>query len=256
MAIYVFTDTQMKALADAIRAKAGSTGDLTIEQMTAAVTGLSTGGGTASVWKECWLEKPKALPNTTFVNTGIAAAFEDELEVTCRSSIGLMSACFNAAGSSGTRMGINFLPNSNKAQAYWGSYANTSITIDRTELDVTNTMTIKQNKTGVIINGINAAGTTVTWTNEYTATGTAAPSEPYKLFTYARNESIHYGVFRKAIVRKDQNSVVYTIVPEVSNIFTARLKITRKVVDTGNETISYVDVPAGFICYVDTVGAT
>lgn len=251
MAVALFDTAQVSAVADAIRAKTGKSETMTVAEMPAEIASIPSGSD--EVWKECWLEKPRSIPDV-FIDTGIQAAFSDELEVTCRCSIGAMSACFNAAGSSGTRMGINFLPNSNKAQAFWGSYANTNITIERANLDVTNTMVITQNSSGVSIAGFNSNASEVIWDNQYTATGTAAPSQPYRIFIYDRNTDIKYGLFRKAIVRKDANSLIYTIVPEVSSSFTARLKITRKAFGE-DETVSYVPVPAGFICHVDNEAA-
>lgn len=252
MTVALWDVAQVTAVADAIRAKTGKSATMTVAEMPAEIASIS-GGGT-EVWKECWLEKPKSSPSV-FLDTGIAAAFTDELEVTCRCSIGSMSACFNACGSSGTRNGINFLPNSNKVQAFWGDYANVNITIDRVNLDVTNTMVITQNSTGVSIAGFNSNGAAVNWDNPYTATGTAVPAQPYRLFIYDRNTDIKFGLFRKTIVRKDANSLIYTVVPEVSNNFTARLKITRKAFGE-EETVSYVPVSAGFVCHVDNVAAS
>ena len=251
MTMYLWDLAQVQAVGNAIRAKTGKSETMTVAEMPAEIASIPSGG--EEVWKECWLEKPKSSPDV-FINTGISAAFTDEIEVTCRCSIGSMSACFNACGSSGTRMGINFLPNSNKAQVFWGGYANTSITIDRVNLDVTNTMVITQNSSGVSIAGFNSNGAAVTWSETYTATGTSAPAQPYRLFIYDRNADIKYGLFRKAVIGKDQNSVVYTIVPEVSNSFTARLKITRRL-SSGSETVTYIPISAGFICHVDNVGA-
>ena len=251
MTMYLWDLAQVQAVGNAIRAKTGKSATMTVAEMPAEIASIPSGG--TEVWKECWLEKPKSSPNV-FIDTGIAAAFTDELEVTCRCSIGSMSACFNACGISGTRNGINFLPNSNKAQAFWGGYANTSITIDRVNLDVTNDMVVTQNSAGVSIAGFNSNGAAVTWDNPYAATGTAAPAQPYRLFIYDRNTEIKYGLFRKAIIRKDANSDIYTIVPEVSNSFTARLKITRKAFGE-DETVTYVPVPPGFICHVDNVEA-
>ena len=78
--------------------------------------------------------------------------------------------------------------------------------------------------------------------------------QPYRLFIYDRNTEIKFGLFRKAVIRKDANSLIYTIVPEVSNNFAARLKIIRK--DFGeDETVTYVPVPAGFVCHVDNVAS-
>lgn len=251
MTVALFDTAHVGAVADAIRAKTGKTETMTVAEMPAEIATIPS--GSTEVWKECWLEKPKSSPSV-FIDTGIAAAFDDELEVTCRCSIGSMSACFNACGSSGTRNGINFLPNSNKAQVFWGSYANTNITIDRVNLDVTNTMVITQNSAGVSIAGFNSNGAAVTWSETYAATGTAAPAQPYRLFIYDRNADIKFGLFRKAVIGKDQNSVIYTVVPEVSNNFTARLKITRRI-SSGSETVSYVPVSAGFICHVDNVAS-
>ena len=257
MAIYTFTDTQMKALADAIRAKDGSTEDLTIEQMTAHIEALTT-GPVASGWRECWLEKPGGTTADLFIDTGIPASFEHELSITCRSGVARMSAPFNATDTTGdkNRCGINFLPTSNKLQVYWGSYADTGLTVDRTELDVTNTMVITQNKNGVSIQGFVAGGTETSWGTAYTATG-GSPTSTYKLFTYPRNTSIHFGLFRRAVISSDGGYETITIVPEVSNIFTARLKITKHVLDDGAvDVITYVPVPAGFICHVDNEATT
>ena len=253
MSSYLWPLAQYKEVCDAVRAQTGKTGQLKMSELPAEIASIASGSA-AETWKECWLEKPKATPQTVFIDTGIAAAFDDEIEVTCRCSIGSMSACFNAAGSSGTRMGMNFLPNNNRAQVFWGGYADTNITIDRAALDVTNTTVVTQNAAGVSIAGFNSNGVAATWENTYTATGNAAPSQPYRLFVYDRNKDIHYGLFRKAIVRKDAGSVVYTIVPEVSNNFTARLKITRRLI-SDTETVSYVAVPAGFLCHVDNEAA-
>lgn len=247
MTVALFDTAQIGAVADAIRAKTGKTTLMTVGEMPDEIASISSG---SEVWKECWLEKPKSSPSV-FVATDIAAKFTDELEVTCRCSIGSMSACFNACGSSGTRNGINFLPNSNKAQVFWGGYANTDITIDRVNLDVTNDMVITQNSTGVSIVGFNSNGAAVTWDNPYRATGTVVPTQPYRLFIYDRNADIKFGLFRKAIVRKDANSLIYTIVPEVSNSFTARLKITKT--ESGVDTVTYIPIGAGFICHVDNV---
>ncbi len=251
MTVALFDTAQVGAVADAIRAKTGKSETMTVAEMPAEIASIPSGG--TEVWKECWLEKPKSSPSV-FIDTGIAAAFDDELEVTCRCSIGSMSACFNACGSSGTRNGMNFLPNGNKAQVFWGNYSNTNITIDRVNLDVTNTMVITQNSSGVSIAGFNSNGTAVTWNNSYTATGTSAPQQPYRLFIYDRNVDIKFGLFRKAVIRKDQSSVVYTVVPEVSNNFTARLKITRQL-SSGSENVSYIPIDAGFICHVDNVAS-
>lgn len=251
MTMYLWDFDEYKAVCDAVRAKNGETAQYKMSELPAAITAIPSGG--VEVWKECWLEKPKSSPSV-FIDTGIAAAFDDELEVTCRCSIGSMSACFNACGSSGTRNGVNFLPNGNKAQVFWGGYANTNITIDRVNLDVTNTMVITQNSVGVSIAGFNSNGAAVTWSETYTATGTAAPAQPYRLFIYDRNADIKFGLFRKAVIGKDQNSVIYTVVPEVSNNFTVRLKITRRI-SSGSETVSYVPVSAGFICHVDNVAS-
>lgn len=251
MTVALFDTAQVGAVADAIRAKTGKSATMTVAEMPAEIASIPSGG--TEEWKECWLEKPKSAPDV-FINTGISAAFTDKLEVTCRCSIGSMSACFNACGSSGTRNGMNFLPNNNRAQAFWGGYANTSITIDRVNLDVTNTMVITQNSSGVSIAGFNSNGAAVTWQNSYTASGTSLPSQPYRLFIYDRNADIKFGLFRKAIVNKEGGSIIHTIVPEVSNNFTARLKITRRNL-SGEETVRYVAVPAGFICHVDNVEA-
>lgn len=251
MTMYLWNFEQYKAVCDAVRARNGETTQYKMSELPAAIDAIPSCG--TEVWKECWLEKSKSSPDV-FIDTGIAAAFDDELEVTCRCSIGSMSACFNACGSAGTRNGMNFLPNGNKAQVFWGAYANTNITIDRVNLDVTNTMVITQNSSGVSISGFNSNGSAVTWDNPYTATGTSAPSQPYRLFIYDRNADIKYGLFRKAVIGKDQNSVVYTIVPEVSNNLTARLKITRRL-SSGSETVTYIPISAGFICHVDNVEA-
>ena len=248
MSSYLWPLAQYKAVCDAVRAQTGKTGQLKMSELPAEIASIASGSA-AETWKECWLEKPKNLPAATFVDTGITASFDDEIKVTCRCSIGQMSAPFNAAGASGTRMGMNFLPNSNRAQVYWGGYADTNVTIERAELDVTNVMVITQNSAGVTIAGFNAAGNAVTWNKEYTATGNAAPSQPYRLFTYDRNNTIHFGLFRRAEVWKDAGAFIYTVVPEVSSDFTARLKITRKD-PAASETVSYVPVPAGFICHV------
>ena len=247
MTMYLWDYDQYKAVCDAVRAKNGETTQYKMSELPAAIAAIPSGG--VEVWKECWLEKPKSYPDV-FINTGITAAFTDQLEVTCRCSIGSMSACFNACGSSGTRMGMNFLPNSNKAQVFWGDYSNTNVTIDRVNLDVTNTMVITQKSSGVSIAGFNSNGAAVTWSNNYNASGTALPGQPYRLFIYDRNADIKFGLFRKAVVNKSSGSIIHTIVPEVSNNFTARLKITRRNL-SGEETVRYVAVPAGFICHVD-----
>ena len=251
MTVALFDTAQVGAVAAAIRAKTGKSETMTVAEMPAEISSIPTGG--TEVWKECWIEKPKSSPSV-FIDTGIAAAFDDELKVTCRCSIGSMSSCFNACGSSGTRNGMNFLPNGNKAQVFWGNYANTNITIDRVNLDVTNTMVITQNSSGVSISGFNSNGSAVTWDNSYTASGTSVPSQPYRLFIYDRNADIKYGLFRKAVISKDQNSVIYTVVPEVSNNFTARLKITRTL-SNGSENVTYIPIDAGFICHVDNVAS-
>lgn len=253
MTVALWDVAQVTAVADAIRAKTGKSATMTVAEMPAEIASIPSGG--TEVWKECWLEKPKSSP-TVFLDTGIRATFNDELEVTCRCSIGSMSACFNACGSSGTRNGMNFLPNSNRAQVFWGGYANTNITIDRVNLDVTNDMVITQNSSGVSIAGFNSNGAAVTWDNPYTATGTSAPAQPYRLFIYDRNVDIKYGLFRKAVIVQDGGYQTFTIVPEVSNNFTARLKITNHVLDEGSEDIiTYVPVPAGFVCHVDNVAS-
>ena len=93
MTMYLWDYDQYKAVCDAVRAKNGKTTPYKMSELPAAIEAIPTGG--EEVWKECWLEKPKSSPDV-FINTGISAAFTDELEVTCRCSIGSMSACFNA----------------------------------------------------------------------------------------------------------------------------------------------------------------
>lgn len=243
MTVALFDTAQVGAVADAIRAKTGKAALMTIGEMPDEIASISGG---SEVWKECWIEKPKPSPTSLFIDTGITANFNDELVVTCRCGVGAMSSVFNACGESpSTRQGVNFLPNSNKLQLYWGGWSNTNISVDRVDLDVTNTMVITQNKDGITIQGVTANDAATTWTQAYTATGNSAPTLPYRLFVYARNAEIHYGLFRKAEIYRS-GALAYTIVPEVSNSFTARLKITA----AGAEP-TYIPIAAGFICHVD-----
>ena len=150
-----------------------------------------------------------------------------------------------------SRVTLNFLPTSNRLQVYWGSYADTSLIVDRVDLDVTNDMVINQNKTGITIDGKVAGGGDTTWSTTYVATG-SSPTSTYKLFTYSRNTSIHFGLFRSAVIRNynpenNNGDPLYTIVPEVSEGFTGRLKITDHTLNTTR----YVDIPDGFIYHVE-----
>ena len=188
MTLKLYTEESVAAIADAIRAKDGTSSTMTVGEMAARVAAIPTGD--PEVWVPCWIEKPKNAPQSLHVDTGVMANINYKMVFTCRSSIGQMSAPFNSCASSGPRYGINFLPNSNKVQIYWGGYADTGVTVDRTELDVTNDMVITQNRNGISIDGFNASGGAVTWTRTYTANAGSGTIENYNLFTYARNTSI------------------------------------------------------------------
>ena len=119
-----------------------------------------------------------------------------------------------------------------------------NITIDRGTLDVVQEMTITQTSGWISIRGATAGGTDTTWSSEYTAAVASGGNENYKLFTYARNVNIHFGLFRRAEIRNAADETIATVVPEISSSFVARLKIT----EGGNA--RYVAIPAGFICHV------
>ena len=246
MTVALWDVAQVTAVADAIRAKTGETGTMTVAQMPEKIAAITTDA--PEVWRECWLEKPKGSPTTLFIDTGITSNFEHKLIVKCRSAAAQMSAPFNACPSSGARYGINFLPSSNKLQVYWGNYADTNLTVERGTLDVVQEMNVTQTKSGITINGFTSGGNATTWSNTYTAT-TASGEVTYKLFTYARNTSIHYGLFRRAEIRNAADETLFVIVPEINNRFEARLKITE------GDATSYVAIPAGFVCHIDNDAA-
>lgn len=248
MTVKLFDMAHITAIADAIRAKTGEYGLMTVEQMPAKIAAITTAA--PETWRACWLEKPKNSPTSLFLDTGIASDFEHKLIVKCRSAAAQMSAPFNACGSSGPRYGLNFLPSSNKLQLYWGGYSNTNLTVERGTLDVVQEMNITQNKSGITISGFTSGGNATTWNQDYSATTASGTNENYKLFTYAKNASIHFGLFRRAEIQNASGETIATIVPEISNSFVARLKITE------GENVRYVPVPAGFICHLDNEAAS
>ena len=249
MTMYLWDLAQVQAVGNAIRAKTGKSADMTVAQMPAEIANIPTGD--PEIWKPCWIEKPSNAPQTLHIDTGVMANINYKMVFTCRSSIGQMSAPFNSCASSGPRYGINFLPNSNRVQIYWGGYADTGVTVDRTELDVTNDMVITQNRNGITIDGFNSNAVAVSWTREYTANAGSGTIENYKLFTYARNTSIHFGLFKNALIYDVNDTLIYSIVAEMNNKFQARLRVTDE--QTSAET--FVPVPAGFICHVDNEAA-
>ena len=246
MANLLYSEESIAAIADAIRAKDGISTMMTVGDMAERVAAIPT---QAEIWKECWLEKPKNAPTTLFIDTGIQSNFEHKLIVKCRSAAAQMSAPFNACGSSGPRYGINFLPSSNKLQLYWGGYVDTNLTIERGTLDVVQEMNITQTKTGITINGFTSGGNATTWNQTYSATTASGTNENYKLFTYAKNASIHFGLFRSAEIQNASGETIATVVPEISNSFVARLKITE------GDASRYVAIPAGFVCHLDNEAA-
>lgn len=247
MTVALWDVAEITAVADAIRAKKGTSNTMKVSEMPAEIASIPS--GSPEVWKECWLEKPKGSPTTLFIDTGITADPNHELTLTVRSSAAEMSAPFNSCTDSGNRYGINFLPGTNKVQLFWGTYANTSISVTRDSLDVVQPMIITQNKSGISISGYGSGGNVKTWSQTYTGAGSGT-NATYKLFTYARNTGIHFGLFRSAEIKNASSETIATIVPEVDNNFVARLKITE------GENVRYVPVAAGFVCHVDNVAAS
>ena len=238
--------SKLVAIADALRSQTGETGDIKLDAMPAKIAALSMA---TEEWRECWLEKPRTASNALYIDTGVMADINHKLIYRCSSSASQMSTPFNSCSASGPRYGVNFLPNSNKLQLYWGGYSNTNITIDRGTLDVVQDMLITQSRSGISIAGYTAAGTATTWEQSYTANAGSGSIENYKLFTYARNNQIHYGLFRRAEIQNLSGETICTITPEINNHFVARLKIEQSGV------ITYVPVPAGFICHLDNEAA-
>lgn len=245
MTVKLFDLEHITAIADAIRAKTGEGGLMTVQQMPAAIAAIAAGGG-ETVWKECWLEKPPDAPAALGIDTGIAANFDGRLTVKCRTTIGFMSAPFIAAESSGDRYGVNFLPGGNKLQIFWGSHSDINVTVDRTAFDFTNIIEYTMDRNGLSMTGFKSSGVAATHAVEYSASASGGAAPTFKLFTYARNADINKGIFRKAQIYEGGDTPAYTVVPEVSSSFTARLKITDHALDT----VRYVPVPAGFLCHV------
>ena len=243
MTVALWDVAEITAVADAIRAKTGKSATMKVSEMPAEIASIPT--GSPEEWRECWLEKPKDSPTTLFIDTGVKASSSYSMVYTCRSSAAQMSAPFNSCSSSGNRYGVNFLPTSNKLQLYWGTWADTNYTVDRGTLDVVQQMVITQTYSNISITGSTSSGSSVTL--NIASAGTASgDGDNYKLFTYARNTSIHFGLFRRAQIKHGTDNIAI-IVPEVSSLFRARLKIT----EGNNNTVRYVDIPAGFVCHVD-----
>ena len=238
MTMYLWDLAHVTAVGDAIRAKTGDAASMTVEQMPSKIVGLL-----APDEREVFLEKPITAPTTLFIDTGVYGGMEHTIEVKCRAFPGKMAAPFNSSTSNGGRQGFNMLSESNKLQVYWGGWSNTNVTLDRaTEIDLNQTITVTQNKSGITVAGSKKNGGAGSYSLAYTATGTAS-TQTYKIFNYARNAEIHHGMLREAKVYDAGGVLIHDFVPVLKNDWTIYLldKVTneRQV------------LPAGYIAHLD-----
>lgn len=238
MAIYTFTSTQMKALADAIRSVNGKTGDITIGDMPTKISNM-----VMKDYKEVWLHA--AQDQTTLsIDTGIAGNFDHTLQVIGYANIYSTSTLVASKNTSSSRQGINLLSSQNGFRMVWGNSGLKQFNYDTTTLSAWRPMAITLNKVGMQINGFTQSYVAMTKSEVFDPIPTGNGStNNYEIFpnigvsSGTANTSSQPGVFRRLKIYNNTNTLIHNLVPIMKNDFS--LALLDKV--TGTE----IAVPTG-----------
>lgn len=243
MSVALFDTQHVLDIADAIRGVTGDAATMTIGQMPTRIAALLAAGEV-----ECWLEKSHHQSASLPIDTGVAGDMEHTIEVTCRAFPAYMACPFSAVTSSTSRQGFRILSEGNKIQRFWANTSNMSNTpvLDRSVIDLNDTITVTLNKTGMVIvgNGKGNANTPHTYNDPFAAGGTASTAT-YQLFNYPIATGSNQGLFREAKIYGDpqKTTLLHDFVPVINREWRAFL--LDKV--TGSRT----PLPAGYICHID-----
>ena len=233
MAIYTFTDTQMKSVADAIRAKTGGTSDLTIEQMPTEIASIVSGERTE---REVWIHGHRENMSNLLVDTGIPGDMDHTLEVTGYGNIYDSSTLFGSVTAGSSRQVVDLLTSSMKVRFAWGNSGLMAYEYPVTTFSPWHPATFRFNKTGFTINGFASNRDPVTismaWTDpkedgtSYTGPTGGASTANYKVFPGILNGSNPGvpGVFRSAKIFDSTDTLIHHFVPILYNDWTLVLR--------------------------------
>ena len=233
MAIYLFTDTQMKAVADAIRSVNGETEDITIGDMPTKISNMA-----AIDYREVWLHAAQDQ-STLSIDTGIAADPNHTFQVIGYGNIYSTTTLVAAKTASTNRQGVNLLTTQNGFRMVWGNSGLKQFTYQTTELSAWRPMAITLNKTGMQIKGFTQSYNAVTKNELFDPIPTGGSTANYEIFPNigVGSATSQPGVFRRLKIYDDTNTLIHNLVPIMKSDFS--LALLDKV--TGTE----IAVPTG-----------
>ena len=171
MTVKLFDLAHITAIADAIRAKSGVGGLMTVQQMPEKIGALI-----AKERREVWLHAPQQKKGALFIDTGVAGDFEHTLEVVGYGNIYASSTLFGSVTSGTSRQVVDLLTSSMKWRFAWGNSGLKTYEYPVETISPWHPATIRFGKSGFTVRGFTRGFQPATVQEDYSAAVTGGAS--------------------------------------------------------------------------------